>query len=134
MNKIEITWTALRGFLNPFGSVFESLAEYTLGRVNAALDAIDANRREKVVAALNVADKAPALLNVIAFICPTRWQIAYRLIVEAVQTVCAALTDLQLTADELSEIRAEFWKAVSEWQSPDDETCADERLLEGAAK
>lgn len=133
MNKIEITWTALKGFLNPFGGVFESLADYALGRVNVALGGIDTNRREKMVAALNVADKALALLNVIAFICPTRWQIAYRLTVEAVQTVCSALTDLQLTVDELSEVRSGFEKAVVEWQSPDDETCADERLLEGAA-
>ena len=132
MNKIEITWTALKGLLNPFGSVFESLADYALGRVNAALGAIDTNRREKVVAALNVADKALALMDAIAWLCPTRWQIAYRLTVDAVQAVCAALTDLQITVDELSEIRARFWKATSEWQSPDDETCVDERLLEDA--
>ena len=134
MNKIELMWTALKGFLNPFGSVFESLADYALGTVNDALNSIDTARREKVVAALNVADKALALLNVIAFICPTKWQIAYRLTVEAVQTVCTALTDLQLTANELSGIRSGFDKAIAEWRSPDDETCADERLLEGAAK
>ena len=133
MNKIEITWTALKGLLNPFGSMFESLVEYALGRVNAALGAIDTTRREKMVAALNVADKALALLNVIAFLCPTRWQIAYKLTVEAVQTVCSALTDLQLTVYELSEIRDGFRKAVAEWHTPDDETCADERLLEDAA-
>ena len=133
MNKIELVWTALKGFLNPFGSMFESLVEYALGTVNDALNSIDTARREKVVAALNVADKALALLDVIAWLCPTRWQIAYRLTVEAVQAVCTALTDLQLTVDELSGIRSGFEKAIAEWRSPDDETCADERLLEGAA-
>ena len=60
MSKLALTWAALKGLLNPFGSVFDSLATYALERVNAALNAIDVGKREKIQAALNVAQKALA--------------------------------------------------------------------------
>ena len=55
MNKLALTWAAIKGALNPFGSIFDSVTAYVLGRVNDALNAIDVGRREKIQAALNVA-------------------------------------------------------------------------------
>ena len=132
MNKLALTWAAVKGFVNPFGSVFDSIATYALGRVNAALNAIDVGKREKIVAALNIATKAVAVLNAIAWLCPTKWQTAYRATVEAVQEVVAALFDLHLTIDELSTARAKFEAAYAAWQAPDDDTCVDEAALKAA--
>lgn len=125
MNKLALTWAALKGLVNPFGSVFESLADYALGKVNDALDGIDVGRRERIQAALNVTMMALSVLAAIAWLCPTKWQTAYKQTVEAVQEVCAALDDLHLTLEELSGVRSKFADAVSGWQSPDDETCVE---------
>lgn len=123
MNKLALTWTALKGLLNPFGSVFESLADYALGKVNGALDAIDVGRREKVQAALNVTSKALAVLNAAAWLCPTKWLTAYKATIDAVVVVCISLDDLHVTIDELSNVRARFEEAYDAWNGPDDETC-----------
>lgn len=129
MNKLALTWAALKGLLNPFGSVFDSLATYALGRVNAALASIDTSRRETVQSALNVASAALALLNAFAWLCPVKWQTAYKATVEGVQDTCNALFDLHLSDEELAGLRDAFTKAVAAWQSPDDETCVGESAL-----
>lgn len=123
MNKLALTWAALKGLLNPFGSVFESLADHALGKVNYAIDGIDVGKREKVQAALNVARKALAVLAAVAWLCPTKWQTAYNAAVEAVDGVCLALADLHVTIDELSNVRNKFVTAYAKWRSDDDETC-----------
>ena len=133
MSKLALTWAALKGFLNPFGSVFDSIATYVLERVNAALNAIDVGKREKVQAALNIAAKGLAVLTAVAWLCPTKWQTAYKATVEAVAEVCTALDDLHVTIDELSNVRARFEAAYAAWEGPDDETCVDERELAEAA-
>lgn len=133
MNKLALTWTALKGLLNPFGSVFESLADYALGYVNEAIGSLDASRKEMKHAALNVTTKALAVLAAVAWLCPVKWQTAYKATVEAVQDVCDALLDLHLTFDELSGVREKFSEAYVEWLGPDDETCVGADALALAA-
>lgn len=123
MNKLALTWTALKGLLNPFGSVFESLADYALGYVNEALGGLNVSRKDRIQAALNITTKALAVLNAVAWLCPVKWQTAYKATVGAVQDVCDALFDLHLTMDELANVRERFSKAYAEWFGPDDETC-----------
>ena len=131
MSKLALTWAALKGLLNPFGSVFDSVATYVLERVNAALNAIDVGKREKIQAALNIAAKALAVLTAIAWLCPTKWQTAYKATIEAVAEVCTALDDLHLTIEELSNVRTRFEAAYAAWEGPDDVTCVDEHELAG---
>ena len=133
MSKLALTWAALKGFLNPFGSVFDSIATYVLERVNAALNAIDVGRREKIQAALNIAAKGLAVLTAVAWLCPTKWQTAYAETIEAVNAVVVSLDDLNITIAELSNVRARFEAAYAAWEGPDDETCVDERELAEAA-
>ena len=129
MNKLELAWTALKGLLNPFGSVFESLADHALGKVNYAINGIDVGKREKVQSALNVAAKALAVLTAIAFLCPVKWQTAYKVTIDAVAEVCTSLFDLHLTVEELLTIKNKFVVAYAEWRGGDDETCVDESAL-----
>ena len=124
MNKLALAWTAFKGFVNPFGSVFESLADYALGKVNDAINGLDVGKRERIQAALNIAQKALAVLTAVAWLCPTKWQTAYKATLGAVAEVCASLDDLHVTIDELSGIRNKFVVAYAEWRGPDDETCA----------
>ena len=133
MNKLALTWAAFKGLLNPFGSVFESLVDYALGKVNGALNAIDVGRREKIQAALNVAAKALAVLTAVAWLCPTKWQTAYKATIEAVAEVCTALDDLHVTIDELSNVRNKFVAAYAKWRSDDDGTCVGADALAFAA-
>ena len=132
MSKLALTWAAIKGALNPFGSIFDSVATYVLGKVNDALNAIDVGRREKIQAALNIAAKGLAVLSAIAWLCPVKWQAAYKATIEAVAEVCTALDDLHLTIEELSNVRTKFEGAYAAWQSPDDETCVDEAVLKAA--
>lgn len=133
MSKLALTWAAIKGALNPFGSIFDSVATYALERTNDALNAIDVSKKEKIMAALNIATKALAVLNAVAWLCPVKWQTAYKATIEAVQEVCNALFDLHLTVEELSGVRTKFEAAYAAWQSPDDETCVDESALAMAA-
>lgn len=133
MSKLALTWAAVKGLLNPFGSIFDSMATYVLSKVNGALNAIDVSKKEKIMAALNIATKGLAVLNAIAWLCPVKWQTAYKATIAAVQSVCAALDDLHLTIEELSNVRARFEAAYAAWEGPDDETCMDESALAMAA-
>lgn len=133
MSKFALTWAAIKGALNPFGSIFDSVTAYVLGRVNAALNAIDVGRREKIQAALNIAQKALSVMQAVRFLCPTKWQTAYVDTLDAVYNVVTALDDLHLTIEELSNVRTKFEKAYASWNGPDDETCVDERELAEAA-
>lgn len=133
MSKLALTWAAIKGALNPFGSIVDSVATYVLGRVNDALNAIDVSKREKIMAALNIVQKAFAVLQAVRFLCPTKWQTAYTDTIDAVYNVISALDDLHLTLDELSSVRTKFEIAYKAWQSPDDETCVDESALVMAA-
>ena len=118
ISKWTIAWKYI------FGGV-GSVADYLLDVLNKALDAIDASNKSKIQAVLNTANKVLATLNAFAWLCPTKWQTAYRLTAEAVQTVIDALSDLTLTLDELTAVKDNFTKAVAAWKSPDDETCLD---------
>lgn len=133
MSKLALTWAAIKGALNPFGSIFDSVATYALGCTNDALNAIDVSKKEKIMAALNIATKCLAVLNAIAWLCPVKWQTAYKATIAAVQCVCAALDDLHLTIAELSNVRARFEAAYAAWEGPDNETCVDESALAKAA-
>lgn len=102
-----------------------SVVDYLLDVLNAALAKIDPENRAKVQAALNIAEKVLATLIALKWLCPTKWQTAYSETVEAVSVVVESLDDLNLTADELKKIQAEFAEAVAAWKGPDDETCKD---------
>ena len=132
MSKLALTWAAIKGALNPFGSIFDSVATYVLGKINDALNAIDVGKRTKIQAALNIAQKAFAVLQAVRFLCPTKWQTAYTATLDVVNDTVNALFDLHLTIEELSAVRTKFEAAYKAWQSPDDETCVDESALKAA--
>lgn len=107
-----------------FGGV-SGVVEYLLGVLNAALAGMTEATRKRVQGALNLAQKVLATINAIKWLCPTKWQTAYKATVDAVADAVAALEDLEITADEVSVVADRVKAALAAWNAPDDETCAD---------
>lgn len=118
ISKLKIVWKWLTGGIG-------SVADYLLDVLNDALAKVDGNNRQKVQAALNIANRVLSTLMAIQWLCPTKWQTAYSSTLIAVGDVVGALQDLKVEMHELEKLRDRFAIAVEAWKSPDDETCVD---------
>ena len=107
-----------------FGGV-SGVVEYLLGVLNAALAGMTEANRQRVQGALNLAQKVLATLNALKWLCPTKWQTAYKATVDAVAEAVAALEDLEITTDEVAIVSDRMKAALNAWKQPDDETCID---------
>ena len=125
ISGIKFVWKTVIGFLNPWGNAISSAAGYLLEVLNGALAKIDPKRKDNIQAALNIANRVLAVLVALKWLCPTKWQSAYAATIAAVTVVVNALQDLQLTTEELVNIRNDFNAAVIAWNGDDDETCID---------
>ena len=118
ISKIKMAWKYLTGGIG-------SVADYLLDVLNSAIASIDPSKKEKIQAALNVAERVLAALKALQWLCPTRWQTAYSKAVDSVASVVVAFADLKLTPSELEEVKKAFAEAVAAWKAPDDETCVE---------
>ena len=125
ISGIKFLWKTVIGFINPWGSAIGSAASYLLDILNSTLAKIDPKRKDNIQAALNIANRVLSVLVALKWLCPTKWQVAYAATITAVTVVVNALQDLQITADELANIRNDFNAAVIAWNGDDDETCID---------
>lgn len=125
MSTIKLGWKALCGFLNPFGSVAESLIDYALGVLKNAAASLSDGTREKIQAALNTAQRVLSVLTAVKWLVPTKWQTAYAQTLSAVAAVVNSLTDLELTADELKAVQQSISAAIAAWNDEDDDTCVE---------
>ena len=116
ISKIKIAWKYLTGGMG-------GVVDYLLDTLNRALASIPADNKAKIQAVLNVAEKVLATLNALQWLCPTKWQTAYRASVAAVLAVTDALADLTITGAEFTSVRVSFNAAVLAWKSDDDDTC-----------
>ena len=116
ISKLKLVWKYITEGIG-------GVADYLLDLLNSALASIDPANKTKVQACLNVATAVLSALIALQFLCPVKWQTAYKETVEAVVAVVSALEDLSITADELLTVQKEFGEAVMAWKGPDDETC-----------
>lgn len=107
-----------------FGGV-SGVVEYLLGVLNAALAGMNEATKQRVQGALNLARKVLATLNALKWLCPVKWQTAYKATVDAVAEAVAALEDLEITTDEVAIVHDRMKAALNAWKQPDDETCID---------
>ena len=112
ISTFKIAWKLL------FGGV-ESVVDYLIGIVNAALDEINPEKRAKIAAAYNTIDRVLATLVALKWLCPTKWQSAYSQTVLAVNDVVDALSDFKIEAAELTKVRDAFAAAVVAWRTGD---------------
>lgn len=101
-----------------FGGM-ESVVEYLLDIANAALAAIDPDKRAKVAAAYNTLCRILATMNSLAWLVPTKWQSAYRMTIAAVSDAADALADFKIDAAELTKVKDSFNAAVTAWRGGD---------------
>lgn len=101
-----------------FGGI-DSVMEYLLEIVNEALAKIDTENRAKIAAAYNTILNVLATLNALAWLCPARWQSAYRNTIGAVEAVANALMDFTIEPAELTKVKDAFNAAVTAWRAGD---------------
>ena len=119
ISKLKLVWKYITEGIG-------GVADYLLDLLNSALASIDPANKTKVQACLNVATAVLSALIALQFLCPVKWQTAYKETVEAVAVVVASLEDLAVTVEELAKVQKEFNEAVCAWKGPDDPTCVDE--------
>ena len=101
-----------------FGGM-ESVVDYLLDIANAALAAIDPDKRAKVAAAYNTLCRILATMNSLAWLVPTKWQSAYRMTIAAVSNAADALADFKIDTAELTKVKDAFNAAVIAWRGGD---------------
>ena len=125
ISKFKLGLTALWGFINPLNilhpleSAADNVISYLLDIANAALAAIDPDKRAKIAAAYNTILNVLATLNALAWLCPARWQSAYRNIIGAVEAVANALMDFTIEPAELTNVKDAFNAALITWRAGD---------------
>lgn len=112
ISKLKIAFKYL------FGGI-DSVMEYLLEIVNEALAKIDTENRAKIAAAYNTILNVLATLNALAWLCPARWQSAYRNTIGAVEAVANALMDFTIEPAELTNVKDAFNAAVIAWRAGD---------------
>ena len=118
ISTLKIAWKYLTGGVG-------SVASYLLDILNNALACVSAGNKTKIQAVLNIAQKVLSTLLALKWLCPTKWQSAYSDTVEAVSYITGALSDFNITDEELLKVRNQFRVAWNKWESDDDETCVD---------
>lgn len=125
ISKFKMGLTAFLGFVNPLNllhpleSAVTNVVEYLVDVANAALAAIDPDKRATIAAAYNTFLKVAATLRTLAWLLPARWQSAYRNTIGAVEAVANALMDFTIEPAELTNVKDAFNAAVTAWRGGD---------------
>ena len=122
ISKWKVVWNFITG-----GGV--GVVDYLLTVLKNALNGLGSATKEKVQAVLNLAMKVLSIAQAVRIFVPVKYQLAYDLTIKAIQTLIAALQDLEITGTELKALVDGYNEAYAAWMSPDDETCVD--LVEG---
>lgn len=122
ISKWKVVWNFITG-----GGV--GVVDYLLTVLKNALNGLGSATKEKIQAVLNLAMKILSIAQAARIFVPVKYQLAYDLTIKAIQTLIAALQDLEITGTELKALVDGYNEAYAAWMSPDDETCVD--LVEG---
>lgn len=95
-----------------FGGV-EGVVDYVLGVLNSFLASESVS--EKAGEALALAEKVLGYLVKYADWCPSKWRDAYNATLDAVSTLVAALSDMNVTKEEAEKAADAFKVAYAEW-------------------
>ena len=122
ISKWKVVWNFITG-----GGV--GVVDYLFTVLKNALNGLGSATKEKIQAVLNLAMKVLSIAQAVRIFVPVKYQLAYDLTIKAIQTLIAALQDLEITGTELKALVDGYNEAYAAWMSPDDETCVD--LVEG---
>ncbi len=117
ISKFKLVWKYLTG-----GK--EAVLDYVLDVANTLVQKISTARQEEIKGYLATAVKILDKLDSLSWLCPAKWKTAYKLTVDAFANVVKALTDLNVTAEEIDGIVTAFQSAYCAWRT-DDSTAAE---------
>ena len=110
ISKFALVWKFLTGGR-------EGVLDYALDCANNFAAKIPDAKQEDIKGYLETAQKVLDTLSGLSWLCPKKWMLAYGHTVAAFADLVSALSDLQLTADEIATITAAFQTAYASWRA-----------------
>ena len=110
ISKLKLAWKFLTGGR-------EGVLDYALDCANTFADRIADAKREDIKSCLSTARNILDTLNSLSWLCPSKWRQAYALTLSAFADLVAALNDLKVTTDELTEVCNSFRIAYAAWRA-----------------
>ena len=97
----------------------EAVLDYILDLANAAVANLSAANKEKIKAAVALAENLLGWMDKLLAFCPQKWRGAWNETTLALAAVVNAADDLEVTPEELKDVTAKFAVAYAAWRAPD---------------
>lgn len=110
ISKLKLAWKFITGGR-------EGVLDYALDCANTFTDRITDAKREDIKSYLATARNILDTLDSLSWLCPSKWQQAYALTVNAFANLISALSDLKITPDELTSVCNSFRIAYAAWRA-----------------
>ena len=110
ISKIKLIWKFI------FGGR-EAVLDYVIDVANNLFAKLAEAKQEQVKSYLAQAQKILSTMQGVKWLCPSDWQNAYCETVEAFETVVVALSDLNVTTEEIKDCCAAFQSAYAAWRA-----------------
>ena len=110
ISKLKLAWKFITG-----GS--EGVLDYALDVSNNFANKLPNAKKEDIKSYLATARNILDTLNILSWLCPSKWRQAYTLTVSAFADLVAALDDLKVTKDELTDVCDNFKLAYAAWRA-----------------
>ena len=114
ISKFKIIWKFL------FGGK-EAVLDYVLDVANNLVAKISDAKQDEIKGYLAVAQNILKKMSDLTWLCPQKWLAAYGATLSAFGDLVEALTDLKVTAEEITEVVAAFQTAYAAWRTDDEE-------------
>ena len=112
ISKVKLVWKFL------FGGK-EAVLDYVIDVANNLFAKLAEAKQEQVKGYLAQAQKILSTMQGVKWLCPSKWQDAYGETVAAFETVVTALSDLNVTTEEIKDCYAAFKTAYAAWRTED---------------
>ena len=110
ISKLKIVWKFLMGGR-------EGVLDYALDCANTFADRLADAKKEDLKSYLSTAHSILDTLNSLSWLCPSKWRQAYALTLSAFGALVAALDDIRVTPDELTDVCNSFRIAYAAWRA-----------------
>ena len=113
ISKFTIIWKFL------FGGK-EAVLDYVLDVANNLVAKLGDAKQDEIKGYLAVAQNILKKMSDLTWLCPKKWLAAYGATLSAFGDLVEALTDLKVTAEEISEVVTAFQTAYATWRTDDE--------------
>lgn len=113
MSNFGIAWAAIKGFCNPFSSVFEAVIDYVLDGLNTFLTSESV--AGKVAKGYSVARMVLDTFDKYADWCPQKWRPQFDSIRSVVSEIVGVFADGKVTREELDKVTEKYQVEYAKW-------------------